>query len=199
MIVNHSKTLLHQKITSLSKISDASLEKLFETSIQKQLAKGSILLKQRQICKSVFFIEKGYVRTFMDKDGIEINIDFTLEGNFTTNLKSLRNNTPSDVVIQAGEALTVYEFDKDRLLQLYHVSAEIESFGRKLLEQLLIASEEHANLFKMFSPTERYQYLLTDKPEMLQRISLSQLASYLGIARETLSRIRKRNTGKKIM
>lgn len=198
MITGHSKTLLYQKITGLTHISNAGLEKLFEISIQRQFSKGQDLLKQGQICKSVFFIEKGYARTFMDKDGIEINTDFSFEGSFTTNLKSLRNYTPSDTTIQAGEPTIVYEFDKDQLLQLYHVSAEIESFGRKLLEQLLIASEEHTNLFKMFSPTERYQYLLNHKPEMLQRISLSQLASYLGIARETLSRIRK-NTGRKIM
>ena len=94
--------------------------------------------------------------------------------------------------IQAGEFTTIYEFDKDKLLELYNVSAEIESFGRKLLEQLLIAYEEHANLFKIYSPTERYQYLRTNEPEMLQRLSLSQLSSYLGIARETLSRIRKK-------
>ena len=137
-------------------------------------------------------MEKGYLRTYMDKDGLDINTDFTFENNFITNLKSLRSSLPSETTIQAGEASIVYEFDKDVLSELYKASPEIESFGRKLVEQLLIMQEEHTNLFKLFTPTGRYNYLLLNKPQIIQRVSISQLSSYLGIARETLSRIRKK-------
>src|SRR5690606_39121700 len=183
---------LYKKITDLTEISVSSIHKLFQIANQRQYAKGHIILKKGQICQTIIFVEKGYLRTFIDKDGKEINTDFTFEGNFTTNLKSLRNSSQSDTSIQAGEITTIYEFDKNKLLELYNVSAEIESFGRKLLEQLLIAQEEHITLFKLYTSTERYQYLQNNKSEMLQRISLSQLSSYLGIARETLSRIRKK-------
>ena len=191
-MTDNSKTLLFKKITDLTEISVSSIDKLFQIANQRQYKKGNIILKQGQICQTIIFVEKGYLRTFIDKDGKEINTDFTFEGNFTTNLKSLRNSSQSDTSIQAGEITTVYEFDKNKLLELYNVSAEIESFGRKLLEQLLIDQEEHINLFKLYSSTERYQYLQNNKSEMLQRLSLSQLSSYLGIARETLSRIRKK-------
>lgn len=191
-MTDNSRTLLYRKITDLTEISDSSLEKLFKIANYRQFAKGEIILKQGQICKTVMFVEQGHLRNFIDKDGIEINTDFAFEGDFTTNLKSLRSASSAQNSIQAGEATTIYEFDKDKLLELYKVSPEIESFGRKLLEQLLIAQEEHTNLFKIYSPTERYKYLQVNKPEMLQRINLSQLSSYLGIARETLSRIRKK-------
>lgn len=191
MMTDHSATLLYKSITDLSKISDAGIDLLFSVASVQQLAKGQVLLTQGAICKTVVFVEKGYLRTFINKDGLEINTDFTLEGSFTTNLKSLRSGVASDTTIQAGEAATIYAFDKDRLLDLYTLSPEIESFGRKLLEQLLIAQEEHSTVFKIYSPKERYHYLQNTRPELLQRISLSQLASYLGIARETLSRIRK--------
>jgi len=191
-MTDNSKTLLFKKITDLTEISVSSIDKLFQIANQRQYKKGNIILKQGQICQTIIFVEKGYLRTFIDKDGKEINTDFTFEGNFTTNLKSLRSSSTSDTSIQAGEITTVYEFDKNKLLELYNVSAEIESFGRKLLEQLLIDQEEHINLFKLYSSTERYQYLQNNKSEMLQRLSLSQLSSYLGIARETLSRIRKK-------
>src|SRR5450432_2101477 len=190
-MTDNSKTLLHKKITDLTEISVSGLDKLFEIATRRQFTKGEIILKQGQICTTIAFVEKGYLRTFIDKDDTEINTDFTFEGNFTTNLKSLRSSSFSDTTIQAGEPTTIYEFDKDKLIKLYKVSPEIESFGRKLLEQLLIAQEEHANLFKIYSPTKRYKYFQTNKPEILQRINLSQLASYLGIARETLSRIRR--------
>ena len=195
-MTDNSKTFLHKTITGLAEMSVSSLEKLFEIATQRQFAKGEIILQQGKICKHILFVEKGYLRTFFDKDGKEINTNFTFEGNFTTNLKSLRSAVSSDTSTQAGEPTTLYEFEKDKLLGLYEVSPEVESFGRKLLEQLLIDQEEHANLFKIYSPTERYQYLLTNQPEILHRISLTQLASYLGMARETVSRIRKLKPGK---
>lgn len=189
---DYKKTLLYKKIIDLTDITELSLNKLFSAITIKQIKKHETILNQGIICRNIFFVEKGYLRIFTNKDGKEINTDFIFENNFTTNLKSLRLAIPSDTTIQAGELSTIYEFDKNILLELYKESPEIESFGRKLLEQLLIAQEEHTNLFKIFKPEERYKYLQTNNPEILQRVSLSQISSYLGVARETLSRIRKK-------
>ena len=131
-MTDHSATLLYKSITDLSKISDAGIDLLFSVASVQDLVKGQVLLTQGAICKTVVFVEKGYLRTFINKDGLEINTDFTLEGSFTTNLKSLRSGSASDTTIQAGESATIYAFDKDRLLELYTLSPEIESFGRKL-------------------------------------------------------------------
>ncbi|HYF69665.1 MAG TPA: Crp/Fnr family transcriptional regulator [Ohtaekwangia sp.] len=190
--MDKNTTLLYKKISALKSVSPSDIDKFFNASACNEFTKGQIILKRGEVCKNVFFVEKGYVRSFIDKDGSELNLSFTLEGNFTTNLKSLRTSVPSDLTIRVEEPSVIYAFNKDELLSLYTVSPAIESFGRKIVEELLIAQEEHTNLFKIYSPGERYAYLLTTKPEMLQRISLSQLASYLGIARETLSRIRKK-------
>ena len=189
---DYKKTLLYKKIIDLTDITELSLDKLFSAITIKQIKKHETILNQGIICRNIFFVEKGYLRIFTNKDGKEINTDFIFENNFTTNLKSLRLAIPSDTTFQAGELSTIYEFDKNILLELYKESPEIESFGRKLLEQLLIAQEEHTNLFKIFKPEERYKYLQTNNPEILQRVSLSQISSYLGVARETLSRIRKK-------
>src|SRR5205085_944383 len=98
------KTLLHKKISGLTELSASDLDKLFQVTSFRLLQKGEIILKEGQVCRTIIFVEKGYLRTFMDKDGTEINTDFIFEGNFTTNLKSLRSATPSDTTIQAGEA-----------------------------------------------------------------------------------------------
>ncbi len=184
-------TLLHKKLTSLATLSDSGMRAFFELAVQRQLLKGDSILRHGQICRTIVFVEKGYLRTFVEKDGVDVNTNFTFEGSFTTNLKSLRTSVPSDTTIEAGEPTTIYEFDKNQLLVLYDSFPEIETFGRNLLEQLLISQEEHANLFKIYSPTERYLHLLKHHPEIFQRLTLSQLASYLGMARETLSRVRK--------
>ncbi|AHM62776.1 Crp/Fnr family transcriptional regulator [Flammeovirgaceae bacterium 311] len=191
--MTHKNTrLLYQKIIGLAgSIPEASLDKLFGLINYKQIAKGDYILNQGQICCNIVFVEKGLLRSFIVKEGIVINTGFTIENNFTTNLKSLRSSLPSDVSIQAGEDSAIYEFPRDALFSLYKESPEIESFGRKLLEQLLMEQEEHTNLFKIYTPAERYQFMQKNKPEITQRVSLTQLASYLGVARETLSRIRK--------
>lgn len=191
-MTDYSQTLLYKKISGFTEISVDSINKLFEITNARNLKKGKLILKEGKVCKTIVFVEKGYLRTYIIKDGAQINIDFTFENNFTTNLKSLRSNLASDNNIVTAEDSTIFEFDKEELLNLYKVSPEIESFGRKLLEQLLIAQEEHSNLFKIYSPTERYHYLLQNNPLFLQRVSLSQLASYLGVTRETLTRIRRK-------
>ena len=187
---DHTNTLLYRSIINLGKIPTIDMVRLFEIADHRQIAKGEFILKDGQICSCITFVEKGHLRTSIHRDGSEINTNFTLEGNFTTNLRSLRHASQSEYSIQAGEQTTIFQFDKDRLIALYESSSEIESFARKILEQLMMDLEEHTNLFKVFSPRERYKYLQDNNPVLLQRISLSQLSSYLGMARETLGRIR---------
>ena len=190
-MINHNETLLYKKVISVAAMSAASLEKLFNSIVIVRVKKKENILCEGQVCKGIYFVESGYLRQFAYKDAVEINTGFNFENDFATNLKSLRLGIASDTTIQAGEDAVLYLFEKNTLLELYKGSPEIGSFGRVLLEQLLMAQEEHANLFKLFTPAERYNYLQTNHPQLLQRVSLSQIASYLGVARETLSRVRK--------
>ncbi|WP_142687704.1 Crp/Fnr family transcriptional regulator [Chitinophaga polysaccharea] len=94
--------------------------------------------------------------------------------------------------IQASEPLTAVRFDKKKLREVSLRDPAIETLGRKCLQQIAIKQEKHAAMFKLMSPQERYEFLETHDPALLQRVSLTQLASYLGVARETLSHIRSR-------
>lgn len=187
-----SNTLLHQKLKTYASISDKSIEKVLGIAQSKKYVKGDVVLNEGEICKDIFFVEAGYLKSCYNKDGVIINVNFSFEGDFTTNLKSLNSQLGSDMIIQAGEDAIIYKFDKIKLIELYKYSPEIAFFGRTVLEQLLMAQEEHSNLFKLYSATERYHYIVKNHPHYLQRISLTQLASYLGLTRETLTRIRKK-------
>lgn len=191
-MIEFRSTLFYKTITGFTDMSDESLSKLFSVVNRREFAKNEYLLEENAVCNSIFFIEAGSVRSFLHIDANEINTNFSFEGNYVTSLKSLRTSTPSEINIKAEEKSIVFEFKKDNLLELYKESVEVDAFGRNLLELLLMQQEEHANLFKIYSPAERYEYLRVNSPELLQRVSLSQLASYLGIARETLSRIRRK-------
>ena len=181
---------LKGKIQSLSSLTEQSWQLLSDSLHLQNFQQGEFLLKEGQVCESIFFVNQGYCRSFYVKDGNEISTQFHIENDLVSNTKSLVSGLRSDYWIVAGENVEAIIFEKPALLSLYRLSAEIESLGRKLLEQLLIKQEEHADIFKLLSPTERYQYLLRNHPVIVQRVPLTHIASYLGIARETLSRIR---------
>jgi hypothetical protein len=94
--------------------------------------------------------------------------------------------------IQACENMTTVVFDKPALLLAGEKNHEIATLGRLCVNQTAARLEHHASLFKLMTAQERYEHLEKHNPMMLQRVPLNQLSSYLGIARETISRIRSR-------
>jgi len=172
------------------RISDEDIPLLMSCAQNRELKKGAILLKEGEVCRSFYLVERGYLRTYYDKGNAPINLNFTFEGEFTTNLKSVNGRKPSDLTIEAGEEASVWIFNLDVITGEFNSHPEIVLFIRRLSVHILLAAEEHSNLFKLYTPTERYKYIEKNNPKLLQRISLSQIASYLGVTRETLSRIR---------
>ncbi|MDQ3292515.1 MAG: Crp/Fnr family transcriptional regulator [Bacteroidota bacterium] len=189
-------TELYTYIKSITGFSAGSWDILRADLTQLKISKGDYLVREGEVGTSIFFICQGYCRAFYNQDGIEINTSFYFENDFVTNIKSLTQNIPSEYFIQACEDLLTIKLPKTKLLDAYQKSHEIESFGRKLLELLITRQEEHTNLFKLLKASERYEYLTKNHPEILQRVSLSHIASYLGVARETISRIRGKNVKK---
>jgi CRP-like cAMP-binding protein len=174
----------------LQPLSTASRDLLLAHGRSIALAKDEWLLREGQIARNIFFIESGLVRSVHVREGRDINLDFFVEGDYVTHLRSLRSRTDADYGLQTLEPTTLVEIGGSSLLGLYAVSAEIESFGRRLVEKMLMTQETQAHLFRLQSPAERYRYVVEHYPALLQRVSLTNLASWLGISRETLSRIR---------
>lgn len=171
-------------------LSDEDLSLLAGCAVSRELKKGETLLKEGEVCRSFYLVEKGYLRTYYNKDGVAINLNFTFEGDFTSNLKSFRSRQASEINIKAGEDTLVWLFNLNSLSEQFGEYPHIMRFIRRLAMSILLASEEYSDLFKISTPTERYRYIEKNNPKLLQRISLSQMASYLGVTRETLSRIR---------
>ncbi|QXV63764.1 Crp/Fnr family transcriptional regulator [Mucilaginibacter sp. 21P] len=181
---------LVQKIRSIYLLSEHGERKLLDCLRERHIEKNSFLLSPGQVCKHIWFIEQGFARSVCFNDTKEVSTGFYIKGDFVTNLNSLRNGTPSEYEIQVTEPSIVLSFEKQTLMGLYEASHEIARFGRGVLEQLLNDQEEHANLFKLKTPAERYSFLLKNRPFLFQKATLTQIASYIGVSRETLSRIR---------
>jgi CRP-like cAMP-binding protein len=157
----------------------------------RHLKKGEIILQEGTVCRSVYFVEQGYLRTYHNKvDGSIVNLNFTFEGEFTSNLKSVISREPSTMSIEAGEDTLLWIFDLDKLPPEMKTHPSVSRFIRRMTMQMLLASEARGNLLKIYTPAERYRYIEQHMPHVLQRVSLSHLASFLGVSRETLSRIR---------
>jgi len=182
---------LEAYIKKVSKgIADEDIPLLASFAQSRTLKKGEALLKEGELCHEFYLVEKGYLRTYYNKDGEAINLNFTFEGDFTANLKSIKSKQLSSFTIEAGEETIIWVFNVDAITAQYNLHSQVVLFVRRLAVHILLASEEHGNLFKIYTPTERYRYIEKNNPQLLQRVSLSQIASYLGVTRETLSRIR---------
>lgn len=194
MYVASTFAMMDQKLeNAIRKISDLTEEELslLMGNVEKRhLQKGDKLLKAGEVCRALYLVDTGYLRTWYDKDGSIINLNFTMEGDFAANLKSSKSKLPSEVNIEAGENADVWVFSLDGIRASAKSNTQLAVFTRRLAIRLLLASEEHSELFKIYTATERYRYIEKNRPNLLQRISLSQMASYLGVTRETLSRIR---------
>lgn len=181
-------------IRSLTSFSDTSWELLQPALTERKFRKNDFLLKQGQVCNSLFYVDKGYCRSYYTIDGSIKNTGFCFENEIATNVSSFGTGQKSEFNIVACEPLAAVVFDKEKLFNLAKEVREVETLGRSCLRLFAIKQEEFANLSKFYGPQERLEYMEKEHPEMLQRVSLSQLASFLGVARETLSRIRKRRT-----
>lgn len=179
-------------IHSLGDFSAASWGILSPALTKVSVEKGGWLLQKGQVCDALFFIEQGFCRAFYEQDEQEINTDLFFENDIATNIASFAKGAPSAFALQACEDLTAIRFDKTKLREAGRLDPAIETLGRNCLQQIAIRQEKHNALFKLLTAEERYAYLEQHSPAILQRVSLSQLSSYLGVARETLSRIRKR-------
>lgn len=179
---------------SLTEFSDESWNRIQPALSKKRFKKNEFLLKEGQVCKSLFYIEKGSCKCSFEMDGVTKNTAFFFENEIATNVKSFGSGLPSEFNIIAVEPMTAILLDKSELLQAAKRFGEIATLGHNCIRLFASKQEEFANLFKLYTPQQRLEYLETKHPQILQRVSLTQLAPFIGVARETLSRIRKRRT-----
>ncbi|MCJ7932898.1 MAG: Crp/Fnr family transcriptional regulator [Chryseobacterium sp.] len=185
------ENLLHY-IRSLTSFSDKSWDLLQPALSEKSFKKNELMLQEGKVCRSLFFMDKGFCKSYYEIDGVVKNTGFFFENEIATNINSFGSGRPSEFTIAACEEAETIIFDKEKLFEAAKESLEIEALGRHCIRRFALKQEEFSNLFKLYTAQERLAYLETQYPEMMQRIPLTQLASFLGVARETLSRIRKR-------
>ena len=188
--------LLHF-LESIHPMSDSLKQHLAVTLKEKHLAKKDYLLKAGHVSRNICFIAKGLLRCFYIKDDLEVCSWFMKEGDVIVSVESFFQQKPSYESIQALEDCLVYYITYDELQYTYRHYSEFNFIGRVMLEKYYVLSEQRLYSMRMQTAVERYHHLLQHFPELVQRVSTTDIASYLGVRRETLSR--KKKDSKKIL
>ena len=182
---------LHKKVSETIKITDEEFEVAKTLFIPKKLRKKRFLLQDGEPCLYTTFVEKGLLRSFtVDDKGNEHILQFAMQGWWSADLYSFLTGEPSEYNIEAlenSELLLITQFSWNQLLD--EVPA-FERYFRILIQNNLIATQRRLMGSLSNTAEERYNKLLKDIPDIVQRVPQHMIASYIGVTRETLSRIR---------
>ncbi|HAA23977.1 MAG TPA: cyclic nucleotide-binding protein [Cytophagales bacterium] len=152
--------------------------------------KNTLLHQEGTRCDHVFILEKGVARTFYYKDGKDVTAHIATEGESITAIDSLIQRKKSRYNVEVVEDSVVMLIAYPEMQQVLEQKPQHEKYIRFFLEQIYMDLADRIENLLFYTAKERYERLVEDKPDLLQRINLSHIASYLGISQETLSRIR---------
>jgi len=154
--------------------------------------KGTILLKEGEVSSKCYYIIKGCIRKYYLKDGEEKTVFFYTENQPVSCSTDILQKTPSNYYLECVENTSCTYTTSQQEKELYKRFPRFETICRISTEEQLKEQQEMFANFMTSSPEERYLNLIKTKPNLLNRVPQYQLASYLGIKPESLSRIRKR-------
>lgn len=176
-----------KKFNPLSKEAEKALADICSIINKK---KGSELQPIGHTCKTIYFINKGLARIYYLNDGIDITESFAFENNIIARVESLFTGKPSRKAIQILEDAEIVAINANLLFKLYDSFPEIERLFRKIFEVAYVDTVNRIEGMQFHSAEERYNALLNEAPNVLMRVPLKYVASYLGITQVSLSRIR---------
>lgn len=179
-----------QEIHKFTKIQNDQLAKIENISTRISIGKNDILQNIGHTCKTLYFVESGLLRIFYLKDGNDITESFETENSFVARAESLFSNNPSQKGIQALEKTDLISISTQKLFDLFEENPEIERLFRKIIELSYVKTIQRIESLQFNTAEERYLNLLNEFPEIIQRVQLKHIASYLGITQVSLSRIR---------
>jgi CRP-like cAMP-binding protein len=177
-------------------LSEAEKNAIIGLDIFRSVKKGTLLLSEGQSSKEGYFVLKGCLRTYYAIDGVEKTTAFYTEMEGVTPA-CVMTKTPSEYYVATTEDSIITVSDPDMEQAIFEKFPKFESLCRVLSEELITKQQVNFDEFKTSSPEQRYHKLLEKRPDLVQRVPQHQLASFLGITPQSLSRLRGRITEKK--
>jgi len=184
--------MLLNLLTETIKQDEANRDKFMDLFQEKEITSKTTLLKEGEVSNYMYFIRKGCLRMWFNNDGVDITFQFFFENQAVYSFESFLERKPSLFTLESIEPTTVVSLSKTSFDLLLSHYPDLKDIFHKILIQRM------GNYAKLFlsqiknNPQKRYEELLQENPEILQRVAQHYIASYLGITPISLSRIRNR-------
>ena len=187
----HASLIKYIKSYATTPLTDSEEQVIKNAFVPKKLRKRQFFLQEGEVCKYYAFIVKGATRQYsVDEKGIEHIVRLSIENWWVGDRESHIRSTPTVYNIDAWEDTDFLQVTRADTLTQLHLIPAINEMERNLDENYAIASQKRLNAHISWSAEKRYTDLVNTYPQFLQRFPLHIIASYLGITKETLSRIR---------
>lgn len=183
--------LLFGFLSNYISLSEEEKKALIALNIFHSFKKGTVLLNEGEMSKNGYFVLQGCIRTYYNVEGEEKTTAFYTEMEGITP-HCVLSSEPSEYYVSCVEDCILTVSDPDMELEIFQKFPKFETLCRVLSEQLLVKQQLNFDAFKISTPEQRYLNLLENRPDLLQRVPQYQLASFLGIKPQSLSRLRTR-------
>lgn len=154
--------------------------------------KGTILLREGQQSSDVFFVLEGIVRLYFLTDGVEKTSDFFTEEQWVSSSNTISPDLPSKHFLECATDCKLLVGNSRKGEELYSQFPNLGTIARKVMNDTFLAQQEKLEAHIKDAPQARYLKLIESNPELFQRVPQYQIASYIGVTPESLSRIRRR-------
>jgi CRP-like cAMP-binding protein len=171
-------------------VSDAAAENLASILTRMEFEKGAILLKEGEISNWAYYVKSGMFRQFCYKNKKELTEHFVCEENVFICVDSFFYRKPAHAAIETLEPTVLYAIPYEPFMSLTRDHPEISLIYCRIMEMMLAEIQRKIVSFRFETANERYLRLLKERPDLLQRVPLIYIASYLQMSPETLSRVR---------
>jgi CRP/FNR family transcriptional regulator, anaerobic regulatory protein len=182
---NRYKNCFQQKIEN-------SFAPLLPFGKQRNVIKGTLIVEKGEVCSKIFLIQDGIFRTYRETNEIEYTTGFSFKGDFDTSPFSFYYNLPATETIEALTDATILAFERENFWEATKNDALLQNGVYLLLAGYIEILENRLHQNRSMTCEERYLHLIETQPEEIKKISLGFIASFLGITKERLSRIRKK-------
>ena len=189
-IGKNSRDIARELSRRYSTMTHDELDILESILVPMKFAKGDMILKEGEVCRCIYFIDKGLVRQFYIKHGKEVTEHLGDDHSVFMCIESHFKEVPTQLQVEALEPCMIYALPKDLLERVALHNVNIQILYRKILEESLILSQVHADLVRFETAQDRYRRMCKLYPQVVLSAPLLFIASYLQMTPETLSRVR---------
>lgn len=187
---NTTRDIARELARKYSTMTHDELDILESVLVPMKFAKNEMILKTGEVCRNIYYIDRGLIRQFYFKNGKEVTEHLGVDHTIFMCIESLFREEPTRLQVEALEQTIIYALPKEKLEEVALHNVNIQILYRKILEESLILSQIHADLVRFESAQDKYKKLCKSSPQIVLRAPLVYIASYLQMTPETLSRVR---------